>query len=114
MPSAGGRIVRGSRTLHIACIAPALWEVLRCPRRQGHDLFSTSTAVGKGEEERTWWDFELRGKLDRLAILDYVTRDCVVNEALEVDDEYRWKCFNEHCDSLARFAWVRWLGLHGL
>jgi len=58
-------------------------------------------------EERTWWDFELRGKLDRLAILDYATRNCVVKEALEMDYEYRWKFFDEHRDSLARFNRVR-------
>jgi hypothetical protein len=72
------------------------------------------TAAGKGEEERTQWNFELRGKLDRLATLDYAACNCVVKEALEMDDEYRWKCFDEHRDLLACFARVRWLDLHGL
>jgi hypothetical protein len=49
-----------------------------------------------------------------LAILDYATRDCVVMEAIEMDYEYRWKCFDEHRDFLAYFDWVRWLNLHGL
>ena len=68
--------------------------------------------AGKGEGERTWWDFELWGKLDRLGILDYATRICVEKEALEVDDEYSWKCFDEHRNLLARFSRVRWLDLH--
>ena len=72
------------------------------------------TAAEKGEEERTWWDFELRRKLDRFAILDYATSNIVVNEALEMDHEYRWERFDEHRDSLTRFARVRWLDLHGL
>jgi hypothetical protein len=39
-----------------------------------------------------------------------------VKEALEMDDEYRWKLFDEHRDLLARFARVRWLdaALHEL
>jgi hypothetical protein len=64
------------------------------------------TAAWKGEEECTWWDFELPGKLDRLVILDYVTHNCVAKEALEMGDEYRWECFDEHRDLLTRFARV--------
>jgi hypothetical protein len=44
-------------------------------------------------------------------ILDYAIRGCVVIEALEMDDEYRWKCFDEHCHFLARIARVGWLDL---
>jgi hypothetical protein len=47
-------------------------------------------------------------------ILDYATCDCVVMEAIEMDDEYRWKCFDEHRDFVACFDWVRWLDLHGI
>jgi hypothetical protein len=63
---------------------------------------------GMGKKEIvTWWDFELRGKLDRLANLDYATRGHVVQEALEMEDQYRWKRLDEHRDLLARFARAR-------
>lgn len=47
-----------------------------------------------------------------LAILDYATRGRVVGEALEIEDEYRWKRFDEYRDLLARFASARagWTG----
>jgi hypothetical protein len=59
------------------------------------------------EGKRTWRDFELRGQLNRFAILDYPTSSRVVGEALEVEDEYRWKRFNEYRDLPARFAGAR-------
>jgi hypothetical protein len=59
------------------------------------------------EGKRTLRDFELRGQLNRLAILDYATSGRVVGEALEMEDEYRWKRFNEYRDLPARFAGSR-------
>lgn len=46
--------------------------------------------------------------MDRLAIaiLDYATGNFVIKEMLEMDDENVWKCFDDHRDLLAHFAWV--------
>ena len=44
----------------------------------------------------TKWDFELRCKLYGFANLHDATRGHIVQEALEIEDEYRWKRFDEH------------------
>jgi hypothetical protein len=54
--------------------------------RPSRNKSSAITATGE-EGNHTKWDFELQGKLDRLADLDYATRGRVVQEALEVDDK---------------------------
>jgi predicted transcriptional regulator len=81
--------------------------------RPSRDESSAITATGE-EGNRTKWDFELRGKLDRLADLDNATRGRVVQEALEVDDKYGWKRLDERRDLLARLAQARWADMHGL
>jgi len=65
--------------------------------------------VPRSKEEkgkRSWRDFELRGQLDTLSILDYATSGRVVGEALEMKDEHRWKRFNEYRD------WTSFSGNH--
>jgi hypothetical protein len=49
-----------------------------------------------------------------LAFLDYATRGLVVPKALEMDDKYRRKSFDEHHHLLVLFAGARarWAGLH--
>ena len=46
-----------------------------------------------------------------LVNLDYTTRSRIVQEALEMEDEYRWKRLDERRDLPARFIWARWHGL---
>lgn len=73
-----------------------------------------SDVVGAVDDMRTWGDFELRGELDMVASLDCATRG-LVRKALEMDDEYRRKSFDEHHHLLVRRfsgARVRWVGLH--
>ena len=55
---------------------------------------------------RTWWDFELRGKLDRFIALGYATRDRVIRETFEMEDQYRWKRFDDsvYRDLLVQFS----------
>jgi hypothetical protein len=61
----------------------------------------------KEEEKRTWRDFELRGQLNMLAILEHATSGRVVGEALEMKGKHSWKRFNEYRDLPARFAGAR-------
>jgi hypothetical protein len=85
--------------------------------KPSHDEFSAFDCGGRNgrrEKNCTWWDFELRGKLDRFADLDYATRVRIVQEALQMEDEHRWKRLDEHRDLLARFTRVRWADLYRL
>ncbi len=71
------------------------------PDHVTHDGMMLSPLTARRKERwkneiRTWWDFELRCKLDRLAILEYATRGRVGRETLEMDDEHRRKRFDEH------------------
>jgi hypothetical protein len=61
---------------------------------------------------RTEWDFELGGKLDRLADLNYTVCGRIVLETLEMEDESGRKHLDKHL--LARIAQTRWAILHGL
>ena len=47
-------------------------------------------------KRRTGWDFELRGKADKLADLNYTACGCIVPETLEMENENGWKCLDEH------------------
>jgi hypothetical protein len=42
---------------------------------------------GNEGKARTWWDFELRRELNRLADLIYATRGHIVQKALKMEDE---------------------------
>ena len=57
---------------------------------------SASMKREKKKRLRTEWDFELRCKLYGFANLHDATRGHIVQEALEIEDEYRWKRFDEH------------------
>jgi hypothetical protein len=68
---------------------------------------------GRNEREsRTWWDFELRHELNRLADLIYAIRGRIVQEALKMEDENGWQRLEKHL--LARLARARLADLHGL
>ena len=56
-------------------------------------------------EKRTERDVELRGKLDRLADLDYTACSRIVPETLEMENENGWKRLYEHL--LARIRVTR-------
>jgi len=60
-----------------------------------------STSWREGEN-RTEWNFEFRSEPDRLVDLDHATCGRIVDEALELEDEYGWKVLDEHL--LACFA----------
>jgi hypothetical protein len=63
-------------------------------------------------KRRTEWDFELGGKLDRLADLNYTACGRIVPETLEMENENGWKRLDEHL--LTRIAQAGWATLHGL
>ena len=60
----------------------------------------------------TKWDLKLRSELNRLSNLDHTTSGGIVQEALEMDDEDRWKHFNERLP--ARLVDARWIEVHRL
>ena len=63
-------------------------------------------------KKRTKWDFELGGKLDRLADLNYTACGRIVLETLQMENENGWKRLDKHL--LARIAKAGWAILHGL
>ena len=65
-------------------------------------------------KRRTEWDVELRVKLDMLADLNYAACRCIVPETLEMENENRWKCLNEHLLARIRVTRAGWAVLHGL
>ena len=58
-------------------------------------ILSIGLRGGEKDGKPTKWDLKLRSELNRLSNLDHTTSGGVVQEALEMDDEYRWKHFNE-------------------
>ena len=75
-------------------------------------ILSTGCRRREKGGNRTKWDLKLRSKLDRLSDLDYTTGGGVVHEALEMDDEYRWKHLNERLP--ARLVDAHWIKVHRL
>jgi hypothetical protein len=69
-------------------------------------------ARGNEGNNRTWWDFELRRELNRLADLIYSIRGRIVQEPLKMKDKNGWQRLEKHL--LARIARVGWADLHGL
>jgi isocitrate dehydrogenase kinase/phosphatase len=63
-------------------------------------------------ENHTKWDFELWRELNRLANLNYAIRCRIVQEALKMENENRWKRFD--LDFLARLTCVQLGDLHEL
>ena len=45
---------------------------------------------GNEAKIRTWWDFELRRKLNRFTDLDYAIRDNIIQEALKMENKNGW------------------------
>lgn len=61
--------------------------------------------------ERTRIDLQLGSERDRFSNLDYITHFCVVQEAFQVKDQYRWQRLDQ--DLLVcvhRYAWSCWRG----
>jgi hypothetical protein len=89
------------RADHAGCPAPG--AIISRPTEPRWNLNPDCRGERRKKEngKRTWRDFELRGQLDRLAIL-------------EMEDEYRWKRFNEYRDLRAHFAGARagWTDLY--
>ena len=91
------------RAGHAGCPAPG--ATISGPTNRRWDL--NPDCREEKEKERTWRDFKLGRQLNRFIILDNAPSGRVVGEALEMEDEYRWKRVNEHCDWLARFTGSR-------
>ena len=72
-----------------------------------------SLGCRRGEyEKRTEWDFELGGKVDKFADLNYTACGRIVLKTLEMENENGWKRLDEHL--LACIAEARSAILHGL
>ena len=85
-------------------IEPVVCWLRRFPKNGCH-VFWTGRATRDSEpwpaqrnkgEYLTWWDFKLRRELNRSAGFNYVICGCIVQEALEMENENRRKCFEEH------------------
>ena len=77
---------------------------------KSRDILSLGCRRGK-YEKRTEWDFELGGKPDRLADLNYAACGRIVLETLEMENENGWKRLKKHL--LACITQARRAILHG-
>jgi hypothetical protein len=76
----------------------------------GREGFLASADTGRKEwGNRTWWDFQLRRELDRLADFNHAIR---VREPLKMKDEKRRECLDVYL--LARLIEADWTERHGL
>ena len=70
-------------------------------------ILSIGCPGGEKDGNRTKWDLKLRSELDRLSNFGHTTGGRVGQEALEMDDEYRWKHLDERLT--ARLVDARWI-----